>query len=311
MAMRMASVWQRRLRPTSRTWPLPPSTIGMMPAEQASRRASAAEMRPPVSRVHTPAASRSASSCSRVMVTTTVAPQPPVLGSVLGRDRLDQLGERDAVAHRGGQVGVDPAVRTCACDACRVRRWPGSSWSASARAGPGSGSGRGRCPRRPPTSSTSYAAALVLPRPRAPCPRTARRARGRSPRRRAGPGPATPWRRGGPPALTRWASAAARCSAETANSPVLGNRSNAATIARAWARLTRPAAIAADSTSCCSSLLGQLEVGAGVAAYLPGLDRHPVSRTAGTGLDRGLGLLGLGQQPQPQRLELGSRPGRG
>ena len=79
----------------------------MIPAVQARRRASAAEMRPPVSRVQTPAWSRSASSCSRVMVTTTVAEQPPVLGRSLGGEGLEQLGQGDAVADRGGQVGVD------------------------------------------------------------------------------------------------------------------------------------------------------------------------------------------------------------
>ena len=54
---------------------------------------------------------------------------------------------------------------------------------------------------------------------------------------------------------TRWVSAAARCSAETANCPVRGSRSNEATIARPWARLTRPAAIAAARTSCVLEVL--------------------------------------------------------
>ncbi len=40
-----------------------------------------------------------------------------------------------------------------------------------------------------------------------------------------------------------------RCSVSTANSPVVGSRSRAATMARAWAVLTRPSAIAAESTS--------------------------------------------------------------
>ena len=51
-------------------------------------------------------------------------------------------------------------------------------------------------------------------------------------------------------------------------------------------------------------LLCQAEVGAGLAAYLPGLDRDPVRCGAGTGLDRGLGLLGVGEQPQRERVEL-------
>ena len=54
----------------------------MMPAVQARRRAWAAVIRPPVSRVQTPALSRSARSWSRVIVTTTVAEQPPVFGSL-------------------------------------------------------------------------------------------------------------------------------------------------------------------------------------------------------------------------------------
>ena len=51
-------------------------------------------------------------------------------------------------------------------------------------------------------------------------------------------------------------------------------------------------------------LLRQPEVGAGLAAYLPCLDRDPVSSPAGTGLDRGLTPLGVGEQPQRQRVEL-------
>ena len=49
---------------------------------------------------------------------------------------------------------------------------------------------------------------------------------------------------------TRCSSAAFRCSVLTANSPVAGSLSRAATMARAWAVLTRPSAIAADRTSC-------------------------------------------------------------
>ena len=43
---------------------------------------------------------------------------------------------------------------------------------------------------------------------------------------------------------TRWVSAAPRCSVSTASSPVVGSRSRAATIARAWAVLTVPSALA-------------------------------------------------------------------
>jgi hypothetical protein len=58
-------------------------------------------------------------------------------------------------------------------------------------------------------------------------------------------------------------------------------------------------------------VLGEPEVGAGLAAYLPRLDRDPVRRSADTRLDRDLGALGLGQQPQRQRLQLGSTSGEG
>ena len=112
MATRMGSVWKRHFWPTSRTWPLPPRTIGMIPAEQASRRASGAEMWPPVSRVQTPAASRSARSWSRVMVTTTVAPQPPVFGS--SREVMDSMSSVNAIPSRtgAGRSGSIPAQRT-------------------------------------------------------------------------------------------------------------------------------------------------------------------------------------------------------
>ena len=57
--------------------------------------------------------------------------------------------------------------------------------------------------------------------------------------------------------------------------------------------------------------LGQPEVGAGLAAYLPGLDRDPVRRGAGTGFHRGLTPLGVGEQPQSQSVQLRSTPGQG
>ena len=58
-------------------------------------------------------------------------------------------------------------------------------------------------------------------------------------------------------------------------------------------------------------VLREPEVGAGLAAYLPGLDRDPVRRGAGTGLDRGLTALGVGEQPQRERLELRPASGEG
>ncbi len=83
IATRIASLWKRRRRPTSRTWLRPPRTTGITPPLQASRRASAAEIRPPVSRVQAPASSRRPRSWSSVIVTTTVAVQPPVRGRAL------------------------------------------------------------------------------------------------------------------------------------------------------------------------------------------------------------------------------------
>ena len=53
-------------------------------------------------------------------------------------------------------------------------------------------------------------------------------------------------------------------------------------------------------------VLREPEVGAGLAAYLPRLDRDPVRRGAGTRLDRGLTSFGVGEQPQRERLELRS-----
>ena len=50
--------------------------------------------------------------------------------------------------------------------------------------------------------------------------------------------------------------------------------------------------------------LRQPEVGAGLAAYLPGLDRDPVRRAAGAGVDRGLRPFGVGEQPQRERVQL-------
>ncbi len=58
-------------------------------------------------------------------------------------------------------------------------------------------------------------------------------------------------------------------------------------------------------------LLGQTEVGASIAAYLPRLGRDPVRSGAGTSVDRGLTPLGVGEQPQRERLELRSTFGRG
>ena len=103
---------------------------------------------------------------------------------------------------------------------------------------------------------------------------------------------------------TRWVSAAPRCSVSTANSPVVGSLSSAATIARAWAMLTLPSAIAAGQHVVALQCLGEAEVGAGVAADLPRLDRDPVGGCAGTGVGGGTGTVGLGEEAELERLQL-------
>ena len=58
-------------------------------------------------------------------------------------------------------------------------------------------------------------------------------------------------------------------------------------------------------------LLREAEVGAGLAAYLPGLDRDPVRHGACTSVDRGLGPFGVGEQPQRERVQLRAALGEG
>ena len=245
-------------------------------------------------------------------MTTTVAPQPPVLGRSFGGDRLEELGERDAVADRGRQVGVDPAARAA---------------SPADRAGEEIARiillqhlpVQGRDPEPAVAGAfvvlahrrTSYAAAPRLPRARAPGLRTSRPGRGRSPRRPAAPGSATPSRRARAASSTRCASAAARCSAETANSPVRGSRSSAATIARAWARLTRPAAIAAARTSWGSSFSASRRSERASrrtcrvsTATQSAAEPAPDSTVASD-------ALGVGEQPQRERFELRPALGEG
>ena len=103
---------------------------------------------------------------------------------------------------------------------------------------------------------------------------------------------------------TRWVSAAHRCSALTANSPVVGSRSSAATIARAWAVLTRPSAIGRGEHVVPVQCLGEAEVGAGFAADLPGLDRDPVGGGVRAGVGGGTGAVGFGEQSQLECVEL-------
>ena len=58
-------------------------------------------------------------------------------------------------------------------------------------------------------------------------------------------------------------------------------------------------------------LLGEAEVGAGLAAYLPGLDRHPVRRGAGTGLDGGLGCVRRRRAAAGRARRAAPGPGQG
>ena len=87
----------------------------MMPALQASLRASDAEMRPPVSRVHDPGGVELGHQLVQGHRDHDGGATATGPGQVLRLDRLEELGEGDAVTDRGGQVGVDPALRTCLC----------------------------------------------------------------------------------------------------------------------------------------------------------------------------------------------------
>ncbi len=77
-AIRWGSVWNRVLRPRSRTWDWAPRTAGMIPARHASLRARPGLIRWPVSSW---AAFNPPIRVSTVMVTTTVAETPPACGS--------------------------------------------------------------------------------------------------------------------------------------------------------------------------------------------------------------------------------------
>ena len=56
--------------------------------------------------------------------------------------------------------------------------------------------------------------------------------------------------------------------------------------------------------------LGVAQVRAGVAAYLPGLHRHPVRRGRRTRGDGGLGVFGIGEQPELEGLQLSPATGQ-
>ena len=203
------------------------------------------------------------------------------------------------------------AASAAHCERGRVRRSRGSSWSASARAGRAAGTVRGRCLRRPPTSSTSYAATPRPPPAPAPGLRTPRPPPVRSPRRPDDPGPATPSRHARPPAPPDVSPRPHAARPRQRTAPSAGAAPTTRRSRDPAPTLTRPAAIAAARTSMLLDLLRQTEVGAGLAAYLPRLDRDPVRSGAGTGLDRGLTPLGVGEQPQREGVELRSASGEG
>ena len=104
---------------------------------------------------------------------------------------------------------------------------------------------------------------------------------------------------------TRWTSAFSRSSAETANSPVVGSRSSAVTMARAWAGLTRPAAMPVARTSWCSSFSASRRSERASRRTCRVSTATQSAALPGAGLDGGLGLLGFGEQPQAQRFALG------
>ena len=91
IARRCGLLCRRRRRPWSRISDFPPRTIGMTPAAQAMRRASPGERSQPVSMV---AAWSPPRRVSRVMVTTTLAFSPPLVGSGVRVEGLDEAAER-------------------------------------------------------------------------------------------------------------------------------------------------------------------------------------------------------------------------
>ncbi len=312
IATRMASVCRRRRRPTSRGWLRPPRTIGMIPARQARRRASAAEMRAPVSRVHTPADSRSASSCSSLMVTTTVAPQPPAFGrssaEMASRSWVRAMPWRTGV----GRSGSMPESRSITTVPSAARRVVARLGEARARIilisiCPCSAGMRNRPWQVPSSSSHSdkvvrrraWASSRSSARP-SNCSATSGAMTSKTRRPRMRSSLASWWAA----RSTRCCSAATRCSWLTANAararqPIQRGDD------RAGLRDVHPTTgHGGGKHVVVLEALGVTQVRAGVAAHLPGLDRHPVGRGRRAGVHGRLALLGICQQAQPHRLQL-------
>ena len=115
-------------------------------------------------------------------------------------------------------------------------------------------------------------------------------------------------RHGAPP--RPWPSAASRCSAVTANSPVVGNRSTVRDDRAGLGRVDPALAHRRRQAVVLLQPLRQLQVGPCVAADLAGLDRQPVTSRRGTGLDGGLALLRVREHPQLQALQLRATRGQ-
>ena len=104
----------------------------MIPAEQASRRASVAEIWPPVSRVHDPGVVEVGEELLEGHGDHDGGAAAAGLRQLPGADGLDELGERDPVADRAREVGVDPDAA-----AGRVKRGEGEDHLAQHLSVPG------------------------------------------------------------------------------------------------------------------------------------------------------------------------------
>ena len=146
IAMRWAAVWKRRLRPMSRTSDLPPRTAGMMPGRAGEPAG--------LGRTDLTAGVEGAHAGSVEVGAELLEGHrdhdggraAAGLGQGLGRDGLQELAEREAVAHRRGQIVVDVSDVDLAGEhrartnlpriwPCRVgmRNWPWQVPSSSSR----------------------------------------------------------------------------------------------------------------------------------------------------------------------------------
>ncbi len=238
MAMRMGSVWKRHLVPASSTTDFPPRTTGMIPARQARRG---------------PARQRCGRRCPgctprRVELVHQLfeshrhhdrGADTARAGQPVGVDGFDDLGERDALAHGLGQVGIDA---TAAGGVVTHRVGQGLDRLAQHRRMQGGDTElpvrdtlvvlphrEGGLAGRLGFLGLELLALVGLSQPR-----------GRRPRRSADPGWPAAWRRTSRPRPPGAPRPAARCSALTTNSPARAGSRPRCTITRAWAVFTPP-----------------------------------------------------------------------